>query len=127
MNRIVTVTIDKKDYPLLFSILAMEEIYDVYGSLEDMITIVFSSKNIAKQLKEVLKIIWILNKAAVAYYKAKKQETENINLDELITSINPYDAINLNLWETALETINKGSSQTVEVASNSKNAEATQG
>lgn len=127
MNRIVTLTIDGVEYPLLFSILAMEDIYDAYGSLEDMMNKVFDSPNVAKQLKDVFCIIGILNKAAIAYLHAKHQEGNVFDANEMIATVNPYDAVKMDLWGVALDAINKGNYQTVEVASNSKNAEATQG
>lgn len=126
MNRIVTITIDKKDYPLLFSILAMEEIYDRYGSLEAMMKVVFDSPNVAKQTREILTIAEILNKAACACLSEKSNE-KRLNVNSILATANPYDLLNMNLWQIVLNAINKGAEQTVEVVDDSKNAEATQG
>lgn len=127
MNRIVTLPINGKDYPLLFSILAMEDIYDRYCSLEDMMKTVFDSPNIAKQTREVLAVAEILNKAACAYLSGENKKGEHLDVNSILTAANPYDLLKMNLWNIVLEAINKGSEQTVEVAGDSKNAEATQG
>lgn len=125
MSRIVFITIDEEQYPILFSVSAMAEIFERYGDLSSMIETVTSESSPAKQGHEISWIIGTLNAAAVAYLNYKGQDAKKISADMVCVLLNPYEQINC--YQTILECINAGSAQTVEIELEPKNGKATQG
>lgn len=124
MSRMFTVQFEGVEYPLFFSILAMEKIYDKFGGMEQMMTEVVSETNPARQFAKVLDILTFENIAAVRYLESKGQNGALLDKDALLASLNPFEVNAVEYWTKALECINGGQERTVETETDLKNAEA---
>lgn len=109
-------------HPLCFSLSAIEDICDTFGSVEDMQTLLFDDTNTSAKLKTVGKLLDILVKAGRRYFKlAGKELPPEIkgNLADLIDISDPGSITKV------FEAINGDAEREIE-ARPSKNAEAAQ-
>lgn len=109
-------------HPLCFSLSAIEDICDTFGSVEDMQTLLFDDANTSAKLKTVGKLLDILVKAGRRYFKLTGKELPpeiKGNVADLIDISDP------NSITKVFEAINGDAEREIE-ARPSKNAEAAQ-
>lgn len=127
MSRLTTVRIEGKEFPLFFSVLAMEKIYDKFGSMQGMMDEVLGAEdNPARQLSKVLDVLSFENYAGVKYLEHKGEKGERLDKESLLITMSPFEVSVSDLWMKALECINAGQEREVETEANLKNGEATQ-
>lgn len=126
MGRLITVQIEGEDFPLFFSILAMEKIYDKFGSMQGMMDSITTEENHARQFSKVLDVLCIENYAGVKYLERKGEKGNLIDKDLLLETLNPFEVNTAEFWSKALECINAGQNREVETETNLKNADSTQ-
>lgn len=126
MSRLTTVRIEGIDYPLYFSVLAMERIYDKFGGLAEMNETVLGEENPARQFGMILDVLCAENYAGVELLKSEGKEGNLLDKKKVMVTVNPFDVTNAELWLKALECINKGQEREVETEESLKNVKATQ-
>lgn len=122
MSRFITVQIEGEEFPLFFSVLAMEKIYDEFGNMQGMMSAIQEEKNPARQFSKILDVLTFENMAALKLMELDGEKGPAINKGRLLASMNPFEIDASAYWLKALECINEGQEQTVETES--KNAEA---
>lgn len=122
MSRMFTVQFEGEEFPLFFSVLAMEKIYDEFGDMQGMMESVMSETNPARQFAKVLDILSFENYAAVKLLESKGETGKLFDKEALLASLNPFNVNAAEYWMKALECINGGQERTVET--DVKNAEA---
>lgn len=124
MSRFITVQLEGVEYPLYFSMLALEEIYDKFGGMSEMVDTVEGETNPAKQYRLILEILKIENQAAASCSRFKGEECAEFNPEELLSITVPSQSDARGLWLKALACITAGQERTVETENDLKNAEA---
>lgn len=124
MGRFLTVQFEGEEFPLYFSILAMEKIYDQFGNMQGMMSSIQEEKNPARQFSKILDVLTFENIAASEVMKLDGEKAPLIDKKKLLATLNPFSVEATAYWLKALEVINEGQERTVETES--KNAEATQ-
>lgn len=122
MSRMFTVQFEGEEFPLFFSVLAMEKIYDEFGDMQGMMESVTSETNPARQFAKVLDILSFENHAAVKLLEHKGEQGKLFDKEALLVSLNPFEVSTAEYWAKALECINGGMERTVET--DVKNLEA---
>lgn len=127
MNRITTIEIAGKTYPLSFSLGAIKKIASEYGSLEKAFNVMTNTKELTEQSIGCLTfILSVLISQGCAYIKTfeadlpKTVETTPITAEEIETAVNMADI------QKIADTIMGGikTSQKKEVETKTKNARA---
>lgn len=124
MSRLITVQIEGAEYPLFFSVLTMEKIYDKFGNMQGMMDSVMNETNPAKQFSKILDILTFENYAACKYLERQGEKGKVLDKDELLETMSPFELDATEYWSKALECINAGQGRTVETETDLKNAEA---
>lgn len=122
MSRLFSVRFEGEEFPLFFSILAMEKIYDKFGDMAGMMESVTTETNPARQFAKILDILSFENYAAVKLLESKGETGKLFDKEALLASLNPFELNATEYWMKALECINGGQEHSVET--DVKNAEA---
>lgn len=122
MSRLFTVQFEGEEFPLYFSVLAMEKVYDAFGNMQGMMEAVTSEKNPARQFSKILDVLSFENYAAVKFMESKGEKGKLFNKDALLAEMSPFEINATEYWMKALECINGGQERSVETET--KNAEA---
>lgn len=125
MNRIVDIEIAGKNYPLNFSVRAAKEISGKYKGLEN-IDKAFTDKSTEEMMDEVIWLLSVLIKQGVAYKKVNEgEEVSGISAEDLEIVLGVADLAGMK--DKIIEAMNGGMNRTVEVETDPKNGETTQG
>lgn len=124
MGRFITVQIEGEEFPLYFSVLAMEKIYDEFGNMQGMMTAVMEEKNPARQFSKILDVLKFENYAAIKLLESEGETGKTFDKETLLAKMNPFKVNAAEYWARALECINEGQEQEVETEPDLKNAEA---
>jgi hypothetical protein len=122
MERIVYLNLAGVKYPLLFSMQALVELCEKYGSLKEAMEQMGKDNS----YQTVFDVAEIFSKAAVEYCAFHKKKARQLHAEELRFG-NPFELGGGKLYGALMDCIGKGAQQTVEAEGDTKNAEAAQG
>ncbi len=121
MNRIVMLELAGEKYPLLFSMQALIEICEKYGSLKEALDLMSSDPAFQVQFDMAV----VLSKSGADYMKLKKEAAPQLTAEQL-TFANPFEIGAGKLYAVIISCIEAGAKQTVEAEESPKNAETAQ-
>ena len=122
MERIVYLKLAGAEYPLLFSMQALVELCEKYGSLKEAMDQMGQDSS----YQTMFEIAEIFSKAAADYCAFHKKKARQLHAEELRFG-NPFELGGGRLYGVLMDCIGKGAQQTVEAEDDAKNAEAAQG